>query len=56
MEIRIPKELLDYLDSVRGDKSRQAYLVNLLSEEKESIGKEKVLKTILKSTKKGLSK
>lgn len=56
MEIRIPKELLEYLDAVRGEKSRQAYLVNLLAEDKESSGDDKVLKTILKKDFKGASK
>lgn len=54
MNIRIPAELLEYLDKVRGEKSRQAYLVNLLAQEKESIGDEKVLKSVLKSEFKGL--
>lgn len=35
MNIRIPQELLQYLDAVRGTKSRQAYLVNMLAKEKE---------------------
>lgn len=30
MEIRLPKEVIEYLDSVRGSQSRQAYIVSLL--------------------------
>lgn len=56
MNIRIPQELLQYLDSVRGEKSRQAYLVNLLAEDKESKGDEKVLQNLLKNEFKGASK
>lgn len=47
MEIRIPKELLDYLDSVRGDKSRQAYMVNLLDQELKQEGEKKIISSVL---------
>ena len=30
MELRIPKEVIDWLDKVRGEKSRQAFIVSLL--------------------------
>lgn len=30
MELRLPQEVIKYLDSVRGDQSRQAYIVRLL--------------------------
>lgn len=30
MEIRLPKEVIEYLDSIRGKQSRQAYIVSML--------------------------
>lgn len=30
MELRLPQEVIKYLDSVRGTKSRQAYIVQML--------------------------
>lgn len=50
MEIRIPKDLLDYLDAVRGDKSRQAYMVNILDKEYKEKGREIIIEKTLKST------
>lgn len=36
MDLKLPQELLKYLDEVRGSKSRQAYLVNMLAKEAEA--------------------
>ena len=30
MELRLPKEIIQWLDEVRGEKSRQGYIVNEL--------------------------
>lgn len=49
MNIRIPKELIDYLDAVRGDKSRQAYLVNMLELEYKDYAKDNILENLLKT-------
>lgn len=48
MNIRLPQELIEYIDSVRGEKSRQAYLVNMLNDEHVKYKTENVLKTALK--------
>lgn len=48
MNIRIPQHLLTYIDSVRGSKSRQAYLVNMLEEEQKTIGTKKLIQSALK--------
>ena len=51
MNIRIPQELIQYLDSVRGEKSRQAYLINLLAEEQKNEGVSKLITSALKGKK-----